>query len=150
MRSANIIISIVLLGVAGFYAYLIANLPTRDLPNTLGAAFVPSVLAGFLALLSITLLISSVVKKDDSATVQLPIRELLGIAGLLALIALYVKVMQYLGFVFASIVFLGVLTCVAGTKKPVEIAVFSITTSVAVYLLFHKFFNVQLPTGIFN
>lgn len=149
MRRANIVISIVLIGFAGFYAYLIANLPARDLPNTLGAAFVPWVLAGSLAGLSLILLISSVLGRNSNDTISLPVRELLGIAFLLILIAGYVKLMDYLGFVTVSIVFLGILTWVAGSRKPVEIALFSITTSTLIYLLFQKFFKVQLPSGIF-
>ena len=149
MRKANVIISFILLGFTGFYAYLIVNLPSRDLPNTLGAAFVPWVLAGSLAGLSVILLISSIWAKSEHSKVSLPRRELLGIAFLLILIGCYIKVMDYFGFVAASIVFLGILTWVAGSRKPVEIAVFSITTATLVYLLFQKFFKVQLPAGIF-
>jgi putative tricarboxylic transport membrane protein len=148
MRRANIIIAILLLGFVAFYAYLIAHLPARDLPNTLGAAFMPWVLAGMLALLSILLLVSSLMNKDDDSKVSLPSRDLIGISGLLVLIALYVNLMNYLGFVVVSIFFLGILTWIAGSRKPAEIAIFSITTTIAVYLLFYKFFNVQLPAGI--
>lgn len=149
MRKANIIISFILLGFASFYAYLIANLPARDLPNTLGAAFVPWVLVSILAGLSVTLLIHSIFAVNENRKVSLPRRELFGIAFLLILIVGYVKLMAYLGFVTVSVVFLAILTWLAGSRKPVEIIVFSVTTAILVYLLFHKFFQVQLPTGIF-
>lgn len=149
MRKANIIISLFLLGFAGFYGYLIANLPSRDLPNTLGAAFVPWVLAGMLTVLSLMLLISSLLDKNNNATVTLPSRDLVGISGLMLLIACYVKLMNYFGFIIVSVIFLAILTWVAGTKKPSTIVIFSITTTITVYLLFQKFFNVQLPAGIF-
>ena len=150
MRTANIIVSLVLLGFAGFYAYLIVNLPARDLPNTLGAAFMPSVLAGLLAIFAIILLTLSVLDKNDDSTVSLPAKDLIGIAGLMVLIIIYVNAMKLLGFVISSILFLGILTWIAGSRKPIEVASFSIATTIAVYLLFHKFFNVQLPTGIFD
>jgi hypothetical protein len=149
MRLANIIVSITLLLFSGFYAVLIAKLPSRDLPNTLGAAFVPWVLAGLLAMLSLLMLFGAIPSKSDNSTVSLPKRELFGITGLLVLIALYVKLMGYLGFVPVSIVFLALLTWVAGSRKPVGIAFFSITTTIIVYLLFQKFFSVQLPAGSF-
>lgn len=149
MRLANIIISITLLGFSGFYALLIAKLPDRNLPNTLGADFVPWVLTGMLTVLSLALLAEAIISKNDQASVSLPKRDLLGITGLLILIALYVKLMSYLGFILVSIVFLALLTWFAGSRKPLGIVVFSITTTAVVYLLFHKFFNVQLPTGIF-
>ena len=148
MRLANILVSIALLVFSGFYAILIARLPSRDLPHTLGAAFVPWVLAGSLALLSLILLLGTITSRDDKTAVVLPKRDLFGIAGLLLLIALYVKLMSYLGFIPVSIVFLGVLTWAAGSRKPLGIAVFSITTTALVYLLFQKFFGVQLPAGI--
>lgn len=149
MRKANIIVSGILLVFAGFYVYLITNLPSRDLPNTLGAAFMPSVLAGLLACLCLILLISSYLRRNDSQIVSLPYKELRGIAGLIVLITVYIKAMVYLGFILASIIFLGILTWMAGSRKPVEILIASVGVTIAVYLLFYKFFNVQLPAGIF-
>jgi hypothetical protein len=149
MRLANIIVSITLLVFSGFYGVMIYRLPSRDLPNTLGAAFVPWVLAGLLAGLSLMLLVNTISNKDDNTTVSLPKRDLFGITGLLVLIALYVKLMSYLGFIPVSIVFLALLTLVAGSRKPLGILVFSVSTTTIVYLLFQKFFNVQLPAGIF-
>ena len=149
MRRVNIIVSITLLVFSGFYGILIARLPSRDLPNTLGAAFVPWVLAGLLAILSLLLLLNTIIFKHDDIPVSLPKRDLLGITGLLLLIALYVKVMSYLGFIPVSIIFLSLLTWFAGSRKPVGIAIFSITTTAIVYVLFQKFFAVQLPAGIF-
>ncbi len=149
MRRINIIVSIWLLVFTGFYAFMIVRLPSRDLPHTLGAAFVPWVLASVLAALSLILLVSTIVSRQDDSKVVMPIRELLGIAGLLVLIALYVKLMHYVGFIATSLVFLAVLTVVAGSRKPFGILVFSITTTTIVYLLFQKFFGVQLPAGLF-
>jgi hypothetical protein len=149
MRLANIIVSITLLVFSGFYGVMIYRLPSRDLPNTLGAAFVPWVLAGLLAGLSLMLLVNTISNKDDKTPVSLPKRDLFGITGLLVLIALYVKLMSYLGFIPVSIVFLALLTLVAGSRKPLGILIFSVSTTTIVYLLFQKFFNVQLPAGIF-
>lgn len=149
MRLANIIVSITLLVFSGFYAGLIARLPSRDLPHTLGAAFVPWVLAGLLALLSLMLLVGSIISKSEDTAVSVPKRDLFGITGLLLLIVVYVKLMSYLGFIPVSIVFLALLTWVAGSRKPLGILVFSVTATTIVYLLFQKFFNVQLPAGIF-
>ena len=149
MRLANIIVSIILLVFSGFYALLIVRLPSRDLPHTLGAAFVPWVLAGLLALLSLMLLVGSIISKSEDTPVSVPKRDLFGITGLLLLIAVYVKLMSYLGFIPVSIVFLALLTWVAGSRKPLGILVFSVTATTIVYLLFQKFFSVQLPAGIF-
>ena len=149
MRLANIIVSITLLVFSGFYAVLISRLPSRDLPHTLGAAFVPWVLAGLLALLSLMLLVGSIISKSEDTPVSVPKRDLFGVTGLLLLIVVYVKLMSYLGFIPVSIVFLALLTWVAGSRKPLGILVFSVTATTIVYLLFQNFFSVQLPAGIF-
>ena len=148
MRVANMIVSFALLAFAGCYAFLIARLPDRNLPNTLGPAFVPWVLAGILVLLSLLLLIGAISSKNDDRKVSLPKKDLWGIVGLLALIAAYIKMMHYFGFVSASILFLALLTWFSGSRKPFGIFIFSVSTTLAVYFLFHNFFNVQLPAGI--
>ena len=44
MRVVNIILAIVLILFGCFYSYLTLHLPDRNLPNTLGSAFMPWVL----------------------------------------------------------------------------------------------------------
>lgn len=150
MRTANIVISCILLAFTGGYAVLIARLPSRDLPNTLGAAFMPWVLAGFLLLLSLLLMIFSLSGKHDGAENTGPVRarDVAGIGGLLLVIALFIILTGYLGFVISSIFFLAALIFISGSRKPLEIILFSVLTTGAVYLLFQKFFTVQLPSGI--
>jgi len=149
MRTANIIISILLLLFNGFYAYLIWSLPSRDLPNTLGAAFVPWVLSVCLLFLTLVLLFGGLFgrgRRADAAPHH-SMKELSGIAGLLVLIFVYLQVMNYFGFIATSLAFLAILTLIAGARKVTEIALFSILTTAAVYFLFQYFFNVQLPAG---
>jgi len=150
MRKANIFISFCLIAFTGFYAVLIIRLPDRNLPQTLGAAFMPWVLAGSLMTLSVLLLINNIFNNNEQDKIPIPLhlKDLAGIAGLLALVTLYIAGMNFLGFFIASVLFMAALIFFSGSKKPLEIAVFSIFTSIAVYLLFRKFFNVQLPEGI--
>ncbi|MFH1488814.1 MAG: tripartite tricarboxylate transporter TctB family protein [Pseudomonadota bacterium] len=149
MRTANIIISILLIIFDGFYAFLIWRLPSRDLPHTLGAAFVPWGLAVCLFFLATLLLFGSLFmkKRDDEAAAHYSLKELGGIAGLLVLIFVYIQAMSYLGFIAANLVFLAILTLIAGARKILEIVLFSILTTAAVYILFQYFFNVPLPAG---
>lgn len=149
MRIANIIISIILLAFTGFYAVLIVRLPDRNLPNTLGADFMPWLLTGFLTLLSLILLVGSISSPKDDIPVTVPKRDFVGIVGLVVFIGVYIKLMNYLGFIPVTIFFLASLTWVAGSRKPLGILIFSVTTTTAIYLLFHNFFSVQLPAGIF-
>lgn len=148
MKLVNITVSLILIAFTGFYAFLIWNLPSRDLPHTLGASFMPWVLAGCLCFLSLLLLFSSLGKKNGSnRSVSLPLKDVAGILGLLLLILVYIQVMIYLGFLIATVIFLAVLAVISGSKKPLEIIIFSVLTTAAIYFLFDHFFNVVLPGG---
>ena len=148
MKSVNIAVSLVLLAFTGFYAFLIWNLPSRDLPHTLGASFMPWVLAGCLFFLSLLLLCSSVFQRAGlDRKVDLPLKDVGGILGLLALILVYIQAMIHLGFLIATVIFLAVLALISGSKRPLEIIIFSIVTTAAIYFLFNHFFNVVLPAG---
>ena len=108
----------------------------------------PWVLAGCLLFLSLLLLCSSVFQRAGSdRKVNLPLKDLGGILGLLALILVYIQTMIHLGFLIATVVFLAVLALISGSKKPLEIIIFSIVTTAAIYFLFYHFFNVVLPAG---
>ena len=58
-----------------------------------------------------------------------------------------ILLLNYLGFIIASILFMAALIYLSGSRKPLEISFFSVATTIAVYLLFQKFFEVQLPDG---
>ncbi len=150
MRTSNIFISLILLAFSGIYAVLIYQLPDRNLEHTLGAAFMPWLLTGFLSLLSLLLLLNSLFGKNDPPQSQDPIRpkDLAGIAGLLALILIFIFLTDYLGFFLSAALFLAALIFISGSRKPSEIIIFSLLSTGAVYLLFQKFFNVPLPAGL--
>lgn len=148
MKSVNIAISLVLMAFTAFFAFLIWKLPSRDLPHTLGASFMPWFLAGCLFFLSLLLLFSSVFQGAGSdRKVSLPLKDVGGILGLLALILVYIKAMIHLGFLITTVVFLAVLALISGSRRPLEIIIFSMATTAAIYFLFDHFFNVVLPAG---
>ena len=152
MRTANIFISLIFIAFTGFYSVLIWRLPSRDLPGTLGAGFVPWVLAGCLLFLTLLLLFGSILRRGDrggEGREKYSPKELAGITGLIVLIFVYIQAMVYLGFIVASLIFLAILALIAGSRKVLEIALFSILTTAAVYFLFHHFFKVLLPGGEF-
>ncbi len=110
----------------------------------------PWVLTGCLAFLSILLLSSSLSSKGEAQpakSISLT-KEVGGIAGLVLVIALYILSMGYLGFILGSAIFLGALTVIAGARRVLEIAIFSIVTGLAIYFLFQYFFGVPLPKGV--
>ncbi len=62
MKTANIIIAIILIIFGCYYAYLTTGLPDRNLPNTLGGSFMPWVLVTCFLGLSILMLLDTLIK----------------------------------------------------------------------------------------
>jgi putative tricarboxylic transport membrane protein len=148
MKKVNIILSVLLIGFGIFYAYLTAELPERNLPNTLGSDFMPWVLVGCLFLLSLLLLIRTVwggsPENFDSNISQ---KEAFGVIYLTACVFAYVKLMGLIGFILATPIFLALLMLINGSRKWKEIVIVSIVATFGIYLLFQKIFQVILPRG---
>jgi len=150
VRTPNLVISIVLILFSAFYISMIIRLPDRNLPHTLGAQFVPWVLACCLVFLSLLLLLKGIFGTQDSESKPvLHAKDLGGILGLLVLIIFYIKAMDLFGFPLTTVFFLAALAFISGARSVLEILVFSIVTTAGVYLLFQQFFKVQLPAGQF-
>ena len=148
MRKADLIISIGLLGFISFYAYMTAQLPARNLPHTLGGDFVPWVLIIFLLILSLSLLIKSLFGKGTKEQVApTTLREYGGILLLFALILLYIQGMLYFGYIITTPIFMGIMMWITGSKKLMEIGFYSVMTTLVVYILFSRIFEVALPEG---
>jgi putative tricarboxylic transport membrane protein len=148
MKKVNVILSVLLIGFGCFYAYLTANLPDRNLPNTLGGDFMPWVLVGCLLLLSWMLLIKSVFgKAPEQFDFSISPKEGFGVIFLTISVFAYVKFMILVGFVLATPVFLALLMLITGSRKWKEIVLVSIFATFGIYLLFQKIFQVILPRG---
>ncbi len=148
MRRADIFISMVLFAFAGYYAYLITKLPTRNIPHTLGPDFMPWVLTGCLAFLSSLLLLKSLLFKGERViAVRISLKEVARILSLLAIIVAYIEGMIYFGYVFITPLFLAAMMLISGSRKLTEIIFFPIGITFAIYLFFHRFFDVPLPGG---
>ena len=76
----------------------------------------------------------------------LPIKEVV----ILCMTALYVWVIQYLGFVLTSILFMGSMLYILNVRKTWIIVGFSVVSSAVLYLAFKIILMVPLPSGIFG
>jgi putative tricarboxylic transport membrane protein len=148
MKKVNVILAALLIGLGIFYAYLAANLPDRNLPNTLGSDFMPWVLAGCLLLLSLLLLIKTVFgSTPEQFDFSISPKEGFGVIFLTVCVFAYVKLMILIGFVLATPIFLALLMLITGSRKWKEIIMVSIFATFSIYLLFQKLFQVILPRG---
>jgi putative tricarboxylic transport membrane protein len=148
MKKVNIILSAFLIGFGIFYAYLTAELPERNLPNTLGSDFMPWVLVGCLFLLSLLLLIKTVWgDSPENFGSNISKKEGFGVIYLTACVFAYVKLMGLIGFILATPIFLALLMLITGSRKWKEIVIVSIVATFCIYFLFQKIFQVILPRG---
>jgi hypothetical protein len=148
MRKANTITSVVLIIFCGFFAFLIARLPDRNLPNTLGSDFMPWVLVICLFSLSLLLLLKNIfagtVEKLDS---RISVREGSGVLFLTAIVYGYVQTMGPFGFLLVTPVFIAILMLFTGSRGWKEVIAASIFSTLGIYFFFQKVFQVQLPAG---
>ncbi len=150
MKTANLTISILLIVFGSVYAYLITQLSTRNLPNTLGIAFMPWLLVVCLLVLSALLLFNTIFNKPrETFDPRISLKEGTGILFLTVFVYIYVKAMSLFGFILITPVFLAVLMLMTGSRKWKEIVIISTVAPVCIYFFFQKIFKVILPDGIF-
>jgi putative tricarboxylic transport membrane protein len=150
MKTANIIIASLLIIFGSYYAYLTSQLPTRNLPNTLGIDFMPWLLVVCLFILSILLLLNTVLRGSrENFDPKISLKEGIGIIFLTVFVYAYVQVMYLFGFVWVTPFFLAVLMVMTGSRKWKEIVILSIVSPVVIYVFFQKIFQVILPGGTF-
>lgn len=75
---------------------------------------------------------------------KMPYKEL----AILVMTALYVLIIQYLGFVVTSVVFMACMLYLLNVRNKLVIACFSITSSALLYFAFKVVLMVPLPGGL--
>lgn len=148
MKTANTILSFILLAFGFFYAYLTFKLPIRNLPNTLGIDFMPWVLVTCLFFLSVLLLLKTLLKSTlEFCDYKISIKEVAGILFLTVIVFLYVRALNLFGFLLITPLFVAVLMLISGSRKWKEMVVTAIFVTIGVYFFFSKVFRVPLPEG---
>ena len=148
MKKVNIFASIVIVIFTGFYAYLTSQLPARNLPNTLGSAFMPWLLATLLFTLSVGLLITTAIRGTrENSNPNISLKEGFSVIFLTVFVYVYVKAIQVFGFITITPFFLAALMWISGSRKWKEIVLLSIASTFGIYLFFQKIFKVILPHG---
>lgn len=147
----DIIVSVVMI-VLGAGMLVFIN-PLRDVATSdVGPAYVPTLVAVCIIVSAAAKLILSVLDKDPDNNVKHKVFEdnFGGIATIL-LMAAYVLLLEPVGFIIASIVylFLQILLLSDNTnRKPVLFAIIAVIIPIAISALFFYVIQVQLPVGI--
>jgi putative tricarboxylic transport membrane protein len=148
MKKVNILLSVVLLSFAGYYAWLTASMETRDLPGTMGSDFFPWVMCTALIGLSLLLLLKSLFfPPDETCVYRVEWVEIKEILIFVTVTIAYIQSLDFFGFLIATPVYLAILMISSGSRRWKEIALVSLLTAAGVYFFFDRVFQVILPSG---
>jgi putative tricarboxylic transport membrane protein len=156
-KNRELIIGGVMLAVGIVYLLMTARLPGH---KGIDATFVPYLLSAMLCLLGIIHLITvfkapqaveGVTEEGNGQPETISIRT---VCLTLGLIAGYVALLQHVGFMIMTVVYLYlqflVLTPVSQKPNHIAYALIAVATSVVVYFLFREAFDLLLPSGLLN
>lgn len=144
---ADAVIALALLAFAGVYAWLALRLPERDIPGSVGLAFVPLLLAGLLALLAALLLRHGLSGSRLPAPPEAEIPGWGRAGAVVGLMVLYVLAMTRMGFLLATPPYLAIMMWQAGARRPGLIALAAVGMTAAIRVVFSTLFAVPLPRG---
>ncbi len=130
---------LVLCGLVGyFFAYQLENLVVAGL----SAAFFPSFLFSIMLMCGLALIGQGVRREKKIPFPDLHLAKVVPIVGALVV---YVILMEYLGFIISTIVFLLSSLYLFGERRKKILVLVPIISSVLVYFLFTKAFMIVLP-----
>ena len=148
MKRADIVAGFLGLGLCFFVLYLTAGFP-EDQVVRVGPAFFPRLLAVGLGLFSLVLLVSALFQKAAEGEAGFTLKDPGIQRGIISVAAtvLYCFVLDYLGFIACTIVYLLFLMFLLKERKYLQMAVTSISVSVVVFFIFKVLLNITLPMG---
>jgi hypothetical protein len=134
-----------------FYLVQAFSLPPTDNPtDVLGAAGLPIIL-GVLGLIVLAAITVRVFKART--TVKIPMFDLGSLDGRslalnVALLFAYMMLLEVIGFILSTLLYLPIAAWFIGYRKPVALAVFTLAVTTAFTVVFGILFVVPLPRGI--
>lgn len=122
-----------------------------------GPQFMPRIYAVALLVLNLALIIQGIgkLKKNQEPSEEQKKREwsitqALPVIFSILLIAVYIFLIEKIGFLIATIFYLFFQAMILAKKKNyMGLILFAVITAAVIYFLFVKLLNVQLPSGIF-
>ena len=130
------------LAVAGAWAWLASTLPLRG-PGGPGPGVVPLLLAAVLAVLGLALLLQA--WHADAETGPRPGPGWRQAGLVVGLLALYVAALAHVGYVSATLPFLGLGVWLCGGRSPLLVVATAVGFTVLVWIVLGALFGVPLP-----
>ncbi|QQK81722.1 tripartite tricarboxylate transporter TctB family protein [Salicibibacter cibi] len=137
-------ISIPLLVLAVSYIIASILLPTYEYIIIDANAF-PILLGSLLIILSVILFFT---KSDEGASLFVAKKDFKVIATVLGMLLIYILLLEHLGFVFITTLFIFICSLFLGYRNHIANAIVSIIVPISLYLLFTRYLMIALPEGI--
>ncbi len=158
-RRKDLLIGIGMLAVSVFYYISSMNIQTRSLLAAYGPDIMPRIYGGILAILSILLIISDLIKlKLEKKTDKVFNNEgvdvkkaVIRTVGTISLVGIYMLILKPVGFLVSSALFIMLQLIVISPQGKVNYLKYGVTavvTAVLLDYLFVSLFNLGLPHGI--
>ncbi len=145
MSMKNIVAGILLAIIGISFGLLSANLPDRAAINVPGPDFFPGLISIIVVFLSIMMLLQGVLelRKNgrEKSTLSIPIKAIV----ILVVIACYIFLLPYIGFLFGGFIFFPIIMFMSGSKKWLHIAICTIVIPLILFYLFRGGFMILLP-----
>jgi len=152
-KRRDIIGSIVFL-VFGIFLFAVSFTVRTIIENDVGPAFMPKVVAAAIMIVSISKLVIALKNNNDDYTaIKKSSDDKMGSLLTILNLGAYVILFEPLGFIVSSILFLVLQMIILSDKvnlKPIKFIIVSISSTIAIYLLFVYTFNLMLPEGLLN
>jgi putative tricarboxylic transport membrane protein len=151
MKVADIVSGLIGMFIGLWVLWTSSNMPT-DVVMKIGPGFFPSLLAAGLLVFSMALLVKAFQGKAKG-TLETRNWSDLGVRrGLITLAAaiLFVALMEPLGFIPTSIVFLTFMMWVLGKRQPLLIGLIPALITAVVWLVFEKLLHLSMPPGVLD
>lgn len=163
------VIGVILLAIAGFWAWQTALTDDPGIEGIIGPRLFPGLLSGLLAILALFLIAATIRRRStdpspgaasqaaaaaEAAAVgpqeRLPIlrTEIGAVSITMGLLLLYISALKYTGFLLSTPVLMFIIIrWLMGERSWVHALSVSIGMSVVVWFIFSKLFGVPLPVG---
>lgn len=147
---ADIIAAIIGLLLSAYVWLASATFP-QDIVMKIGPDFFPRIIAVAMAIASLSLLVQSLTNKTVVETAQPLNLKDAGILRALAFLVLsivYVSIMDFLGFIIATILCLLIAMYILKLRNIKNMLLVSLGTALGVYFAFASILGIQLPSGL--
>ena len=147
MKQRNIIAAVFLVVIGLGYAYMTANLETREIKDFSEPSFFPWIITTIFLVLSVSLLAQGLLSEHNGADSSLwdsPGRAVFALISFL----IYLLVLPVLGFLVPSIPFFGLLMWLYGERRIPFIVIGAVGIPVMLFFLFRNIFRIILPSGV--